>query len=158
MGHLFTISHHTPTNPSRTRSQHHLIADRPSYLNDLRTVLRNTHGREMGCSLSDGKAERDASPALAHDHQCSLQLLGQRKDQAEAERPSMVDIEVRTDSDPCIADGQGHLSHRFLLQRDRHGPRLVRGKGMLQAIREYFMDEQPAGNVRVDIYRYSLGL
>jgi hypothetical protein len=78
--------------------------------------------RRMGSCLSDGKAERDASPALARDHQGSLQLLGQRTDQAEAERPPMVDIEVRRDHDPCIANGQGHLSRRFRPQRDCHGP------------------------------------
>src|SRR5882724_12908198 len=110
MGYLFTIGHHTPTSPSRTPSQHRLMADRTSYLNDLRSVLRNNHGREMGCCLSDGKAERDASPALVRDHHGSLQLLSQRTDQAEAERLPMVDIEVRRNPDPCIADGQGHMS------------------------------------------------
>jgi hypothetical protein len=112
----------------------------------------------MGCCLSDRKAERDASPALARDHQGSLQLLGQRTDQTEAERSPMVNIEVRRNPDPCIADDQGHLSRRFRPQRDRHGPRLVRGKGMLQAVREHFMDEQPAGNGRVHIYGDSVGL
>src|SRR6267142_5607526 len=107
MGLLFTIGHHTPTSPSRIPSQPRLIADRASYLNDLRSVLRNSHGREMGCCLSDGKAERDASPALARDRQGSLQLLGQRTDQAGAERLPMVDIEVRRNPDPGIVDGQG---------------------------------------------------
>jgi hypothetical protein len=114
-----------PVSPGPPHSPR-LIADKPSNFANLCSVLRNNHGREMGCCLSDRKAERDASPALAGDHQGSLQLLSQRTDQAELERVPVVDIEVRRNPDSRIADGQGHLSRRLRPQRDRYGPYLVR--------------------------------
>ena len=89
--------------------------------------------------MSDRKCECEACPAVARECHGSLELPGQQAGHLETQRLCLVEIHAFGEANSRVMDGHGQLPSRDGPNRDRHIPRLLAWKGMLQTVRNELM-------------------
>jgi hypothetical protein len=104
-----------------------------------------------------GHCERGAK--LARERNRPPQLLSQHRDDLQAEGLRVAEIEVRGEAHPGITHTQGHMPD-FGPEHDVDVPGAAIRKGILQRVREEFVQDEPAryGGIEIEDQLVALGV